>query len=156
MEPATNHNNDGNEKNPLLNGKAHEYPPPNKALSGILIHNKASFFLPKAGVVTNIGSTARDHLANERTYLAWIRTSLALIGASIGLLKWDASNSVEGYLVGLTGVVALITSTYRYFHVMQLLQEGRFEPNVTSILIVVVIVSVTIATAFVIHYEKTK
>jgi uncharacterized membrane protein YidH (DUF202 family) len=56
----------------------------------------------------------------------------------------------------LTGVVALVTSTYRYFHVMQLLQEGRYEPNVTSILIVVVIVSVTIAAAFVIHYEKTK
>ncbi len=101
MEPAKNHNNDGNENNPLLNGQAHEHPP-----------IKDSFFFPKSGVVTNSGSTARDHLANERTYLAWIRTSLALIGASIGLLKWDAFSSVEGYLVGLTGVVALITSTY--------------------------------------------
>ena len=31
--------------------------------------------------------SVRDHLANERTYLAWIRTSLALIGASIAILK---------------------------------------------------------------------
>jgi hypothetical protein len=110
MELAKNDNTNGYEYNPLLNGQAHEYPPPNKSPIGII--NKASFFLPKAGVVTNIGSTARDHLANERTYLVWTRTSLALIGASIGLLKWDAFSSVEGYLVGLTGVVALITSTY--------------------------------------------
>ncbi|KAL8290419.1 hypothetical protein RQP46_002677 [Phenoliferia psychrophenolica] len=31
----------------------------------------------------NKGSVARDHLANERTYLAWLRTSLSL--ASIGI-----------------------------------------------------------------------
>ncbi|KAK9900860.1 hypothetical protein P389DRAFT_18668 [Cystobasidium minutum MCA 4210] len=31
----------------------------------------------------NVGSVARDHLANERTFLAWMRTSLAL--SSIGV-----------------------------------------------------------------------
>jgi uncharacterized membrane protein YidH (DUF202 family) len=105
-------------------------------------------------VIPNVGSTARDHLANERTYLAWIRTSLALIGASIGLLKWDESSfAVEGYLVGFTGVVALVTSTGRYFHVMHLLQQGQFEPNVRSILEVVVVVSITIVVAFCSHYK---
>ena len=33
----------------------------------------------------NKGSVARDHLASERTFLAWLRTSLAL--ASIGIGK---------------------------------------------------------------------
>lgn len=33
----------------------------------------------------NKGSVARDHLAAERTYLAWLRTSLAM--ASIGIGK---------------------------------------------------------------------
>jgi putative membrane protein len=109
-------------------------------------------------VIPNVGSTARDHLANERTYLAWIRTSLALIGASIGLLKWEDESSfaVEGYLVGVTGVVALVTSTWRYFHVMHLLQQGQFEPNVSSILVVVVVVSVTIVVAFCSHYKNDK
>ena len=32
----------------------------------------------------NTGSRARDHLANERTYLAWIRTSLAVV--TVGIL----------------------------------------------------------------------
>jgi uncharacterized membrane protein YidH (DUF202 family) len=38
--------------------------------------------LRDGAILTNEGSTARDHLANERTYLAWMRTGLALIGAS--------------------------------------------------------------------------
>lgn len=32
----------------------------------------------------NKGSVARDHLAAERTYLAWLRTSLALASIGIG------------------------------------------------------------------------
>jgi hypothetical protein len=89
----------------------------------------------------------------QRTHLLGVDPHLLGIDwyYSIGLLKWNASSSLEGYLVGLTGVVALITSTYRYFHAMQLLQEGRYEPNVTTILIVVVKVSVKTAAAFVIH-----
>lgn len=32
----------------------------------------------------NTGSVARDHLASERTYLAYVRTSLALSMAGVG------------------------------------------------------------------------
>lgn len=81
-------------------------------------------------IIENSGSTARDHLANERTYLAWIRTSLSLIGASIGILKWENSLAVEGYLIGILGVVSFVSSTWRYFHIQHLLLEGSFEPNV--------------------------
>jgi len=81
-------------------------------------------------LIKNSGSTARDHLANERTYLAWIRTSLSLIGASIGILKWENSLRVEGYLIGTLGVVSFVSSTWRYFHIQHLLLEGEFEPNV--------------------------
>ena len=31
-------------------------------------------------VVENSGSTARDNLANERTFLAWLRTGVSMIG----------------------------------------------------------------------------
>ena len=65
-------------------------------------------------ILNNSGSTARDHLANERTYLAWVRTSLALIGASIGLLKWQPLKlQTEGYLIGILGCAAFITSTWK-------------------------------------------
>ncbi|KAL9189208.1 hypothetical protein ACHAXT_011698 [Thalassiosira profunda] len=108
-------------------------------------------------VLPNLGSTARDHLANERTYLAWIRTSLALIAASIALLKWDESSlQAEGYMIGLLGVVAFATSTWRYFHVQHLLLEGRFEPNVRSIALVMTLVAVVITWAFAMHFRHVR
>lgn len=50
--------------------------------------------------VLNSGSTARDHLANERTYLAWLRSSLALVLLGVGVerfstLRKDLRLSVE-------------------------------------------------------------
>ena len=35
-------------------------------------------------VLTNTGSVARDHLALERTFLAYVRTSLAIASAGVG------------------------------------------------------------------------
>lgn len=44
--------------------------------------------LPRIAVeLENTGSTARDHLANERTWLAYIRTSLAIAGTGVGALS---------------------------------------------------------------------
>lgn len=36
-------------------------------------------------VVPNTGSTARDHLANERTFLAWARTGLTFVGLGVAI-----------------------------------------------------------------------
>ena len=38
-------------------------------------------------VLQNSGSVARDHLASERTFLSYVRTSLALTSAGIGLIQ---------------------------------------------------------------------
>jgi hypothetical protein len=35
-------------------------------------------------VLKNTGSVARDHLASERTFLAWMRTSVSLAMAGVG------------------------------------------------------------------------
>lgn len=39
----------------------------------------------KTPVFKNTGSTARDHLASERTFLAWIRTGLGFMALGIGI-----------------------------------------------------------------------
>jgi uncharacterized membrane protein YidH (DUF202 family) len=39
--------------------------------------------------IPNTGSTARDHLANERTWLAWTRTSLGLVAFGLGWERFD-------------------------------------------------------------------
>ena len=111
--------------------------------------------LKKGTVLPNRGSTARDHLANERTYLAWTRTGLALIGASLGLLKWDAQgNAAEGYLIAFMGIVVLMMATHRYFHNMQLLEGGFFAPNVHGILLVITVVIAAIVAAFALQFQN--
>jgi putative membrane protein len=103
-------------------------------------------------IITNSGSTARDHLANERTYLAWMRTSLAIIGVSIGLLKWDAFSNEAGIFVSVLGVVVLVVSTHRYYKVLRLLEQGQFAPNILGILIMVILIIVGVLAAFISHY----
>lgn len=100
----------------------------------------------------NTGSTARDHLANERTYLAWMRTGLALVGASLALLKWDTVSNWAGYLVAFLGIVVLLTATHRYFRVMQLLERQQFEPNIHGIVCIVSVAIVAIIVAFVLQH----
>lgn len=107
----------------------------------------------QGAIINNTGSTARDHLANERTFLAWLRTGLSLIGISLGLLKWSAVSDASGYLVFLLGVSVLITSTQRYFRVMRLLEQGEFEPNIHGILTVVIVSVVAIVAALILHLQ---
>ncbi|CAE6413502.1 hypothetical protein BN14_04776 [Rhizoctonia solani AG-1 IB] len=38
-------------------------------------------------VLENSGSVARDHLANERTWLAYVRTSLAIASTGVALVQ---------------------------------------------------------------------
>lgn len=59
-------------------------------------------------------------------------------------------------MIGVLGVVALCSSTWRYFHVQHLLLEGRFEPNVVSIMLVITLVAVVITWAFVMHFNHER
>ncbi len=88
---------------------------------------------------------ARDHLANERTFLAWLRTSVAVVvfGFAIGRfaialqqlteVQWHAAKST-GFSVWmgassiLVGVAMAIAGLIRYRRTRAQLDEGRFEP----------------------------
>ncbi|GAA5807805.1 hypothetical protein MFLAVUS_001184 [Mucor flavus] len=87
-----------------------------------------------AVVLENKGNTARDHLANERTYLAWFRTSLSLITLGIGIIQVyhvsTAHHKRIGRALGLIFVFSSILFLYfgnvRYFHAQWALQHGMF------------------------------
>jgi putative membrane protein len=111
-------------------------------------NNKSSlptlYTLIREGVVlTNEGTTARDHLANECTFLAWIRTALSISGVGLGLLQWQVDNGA-GYLVLSLGVLLLVTSTVRYLKLMRQLSQRQFEPNVQGALVVVSVILIVI------------
>lgn len=105
----------------------------------------------------------REHLANERTFLAWIRTSLALIGlgfvlARMGVfLREIGSTGVPGLAHRLhgggeflgTGVIFVVLGTLlggwagrRFRQVRRGIDAGEFEPAlevVTAVTAVVVL-----------------
>jgi len=99
------------------------------------------------------GSMARDHLANERTFLAWIRTGLSLTGLGIGLLKiakHGISDTACYLIIGL-GLFMMGNATRRYLHVMRLLTNRHFEPNVVSILSIVAAIMIVILGLLYLH-----
>jgi putative membrane protein len=93
----------------------------------------------------NISPRARDHLANERTFLAWLRTGMSAVifGFAVGRfgLAIRQVEQSEGHLyqgpglsvwIGmlsiLAGVVMVATGVWRYRQTRRRLEEGRFEP----------------------------
>ncbi|MFZ0952997.1 MAG: DUF202 domain-containing protein [Candidatus Sulfotelmatobacter sp.] len=88
---------------------------------------------------------ARDHLANERTFLAWVRTSVAIVvfGFAIGrfaiairqLTEFQGRQSkTTGFSVWmgtsaiLAGVALMVAGLARYRKTRAQLDEGKFEP----------------------------
>jgi putative membrane protein len=95
--------------------------------------------------VVEDSNRARDHLANERTFLAWVRTSVAIVvfGFAIGRFAiamrqlagfqgvaakttgfsvWMGTSSI------LAGVVMVIAGLARYRKTRTQLDQGKFEP----------------------------
>jgi putative membrane protein len=89
----------------------------------------------------NEGSRARDHLANERTFLAWVRTALGGIALGVAVERFsvgadDRSNiALAALLVGFS-VAILVGATVRYYGVMRDLEEGQFEVDRRSPVVV--------------------
>ncbi|KAG2101539.1 hypothetical protein BD769DRAFT_187255 [Suillus cothurnatus] len=103
-------------------------------------------------VLENKGNVARDHLASERTYLAYVRTSLACASAGVALVQlFTLSNSTNannqgqggidlqrfarplGATVVLLGLFILIYGLVRYFMTQAALLRGFFPVARNSI-----------------------
>ncbi|MGB5808988.1 MAG: DUF202 domain-containing protein [Polyangiales bacterium] len=87
--------------------------------------------LPRMGdVVDNLDSTARDHLANERTFLAWVRTALGMVGLGVVVERLVAGEQRLGVLTGVAfigfGGLALMYALGRYLWVAKNLERGLF------------------------------
>jgi len=79
----------------------------------------------------NLGSAARDQLANERTFLAWARTALGLIGLGMVMSKL-LDDAIFALVAGLAfvgwGAGILVYAIVRYRTVTDLLERGKYRP----------------------------
>ena len=88
----------------------------------------------------------RSHLANERTHLAYLRTAISLVGFGITINRFSIflqekgkvatdqtgpllrSSEHAGAGMVVVGLVLLVWSLYRYWHVDQDIRKAQFRP----------------------------
>lgn len=81
----------------------------------------------------------RDHLANERTYLAWMRSGIALMGFGVLIVRLRILRPPlapqppgNGWKLGLAfavvGVLTVLLSTQHYFAVRKDIDQETYQP----------------------------
>jgi putative membrane protein len=83
-----------------------------------------------------VDATRRTHLANERTYLAWLRSGLTALAVGLGVAKFlpDFSKGeswpyvVLGIGFCVLGMLMIGTGIRRLRSVTTDLEHGRYEP----------------------------
>ncbi|MEL6553251.1 MAG: DUF202 domain-containing protein [Cyanobacteria bacterium J06621_11] len=88
----------------------------------------------------------REHQANERTYLAWLRTSISLIGFGFAIARFgiflqqlDQTQAAVGNpffssrLIGISlvgfGIFSIILAAWRYNQAFLQIERGHYKPN---------------------------
>ena len=107
-----------------------------------------------------MSSNASDHLANERTFLAWIRTSISVIVFGFVVAKFGITlrqflnmqgknNSPSGLSLSMgvvfmvTGIVLAVVSLYRYYKTRQRLESAAFKPAGAAILFLGILTAIS-------------
>lgn len=82
----------------------------------------------------------REHLANERTYLAWMRSAIAMMGFGVLIVRLRILRPPlapqppgNGWKLGLAfsvlGLLTVLLSTQHYFAVRNDIDEDTYEPS---------------------------
>ncbi len=95
-------------------------------------------------------ASARDHLANERTFLAWLRTAVSVISLGIAINRFSLYLKRLGEVEGapkrfgegvfinaerlglgliLFGMLGLVLSAFRYKRTYDSLERGTYKPD---------------------------
>ncbi|MDN4472596.1 YidH family protein [Demequina zhanjiangensis] len=96
---------------------------------------------------------ARFSMANERTFLAWIRTALALIAAGLALEAFEvpiAPGLRAGAALGLLllGILAALQAWVGWVRTERAMREGRpLEPPRLAVVLVIGLIAAAVAVA---------
>ena len=115
------------------------------------------------------GINPSDHLANERTFLAWIRTSIALMAfgfvvvkfalfikqisivlAGKGVLPGKGYSAEIGIFLVATGAIMALLAYFRYKHTERQLMNHNYQPS--FLLSLLLTLGILIISALLIYY----
>ncbi|MBD2355962.1 DUF202 domain-containing protein [Tolypothrix sp. FACHB-123] len=102
----------------------------------------------------------REHQANERTFLAWLRTSIALIGfgfaiARFGLFLHQLNTALTqkeptvnpifnsqnlGVILVIMGIMTIALAAWQYNQVFWQIESGNYQPRRFSVWIITALV----------------
>jgi putative membrane protein len=96
---------------------------------------------------TKRATEVREHLANERTLLSWVRTGVGLISVGIVVERAGAFMSTSGQRGGMLsgflglslailGCLTLVLGTVQFMRNRRRISRGEFVPGATIYLIV--------------------
>jgi putative membrane protein len=104
---------------------------------------------------------ARDHLANERTFLAWVRTGAAIVvfGFAIGrfAIAMRQLTALQGHPVRTAGLSVVVAGLVRYRKTRTQLDAGTFEPAgfVLDLVTILTVVFGLALAGYLIYTEKS-
>ncbi len=101
----------------------------------------------------------REHQANERTFLAWLRTSISLIGFGFAIARFslflqqiqalnspseatDLNSQTLGISLVVIGVAVMVLAAWRYNQVFLQIERGAYRPNRWAIWLLTGVVTV--------------
>jgi putative membrane protein len=100
----------------------------------------------------DLANLARDHLANERTYLAWLRTAVSVMVLGLIVAKFiDNRGPLRAELAGIVligiGFLLLLYGTERSRRLTHQLETGRFTTDRHGPLIIAGVVMIAMFAA---------
>ncbi|KAI9484533.1 hypothetical protein BDB00DRAFT_774761 [Zychaea mexicana] len=100
--------------------------------------------------------------ANERTFLAWVRTSLSTISVGVGitqLFRLEKELQLPGQLLGVAfiviGMLFLVFACIRFFHAQVAMTEGYFPATRGMVMITVTATFTALISLLVVVYRGT-
>ncbi len=95
-------------------------------------------------------SRARTHLANERTFLAWLRTGLSLVALGIAVAHFleparDRGPSfalVLGVVLVVSGTLVTAAGGRRFIQARDQIETGTYRPDAPVVIVTVFLVAV--------------
>jgi len=114
-----------------------------------LVGVESDFGVVRQVMVKPVIDRQREHQANERTFLAWLRTSIALIGFGFAIARFGlflrqiqlavtqkpvATNSIFtsenlGVSLVIFGIIVICLAAWRYNQVFWQIERGNYRPN---------------------------